>query len=100
MKKGRNLYLVFKYIVIATFCSAIYVNSYSEPCHCQIELSSSADSIEKSLIPDLNFSDEDPMEESEISSLNELHNSQNFVLFLMPEYNNIFDPVWQPPKVF
>lgn len=100
MKKGGKIFLAFKYILIAAFCSAIYLHSYSEPCNSHIELSYPFDSIENRMIPDIDSSDEDQIAESEFSWLTEQHESQRCEIFLMPQNNNNPDPVWQPPKVF
>jgi hypothetical protein len=99
MKKERNIFLALKYILIAVFCSAIYLHSYSEPCNSHIDLSSPSDSIENRMISDIDSSDVDQITESEFSWLTEQHESQMYEIFLMPQNNNNSDPVWQPPKV-
>jgi hypothetical protein len=100
MKKGRNISLTLKMLLIASFCSVIYLHSYSEIKHGYPELLSPTNSIENMLITDTDSSDEVPMLASLLSMITIQPESQKSELFLLPHINNIFDRVWQPPKVF
>jgi len=99
MKKRRNIFLNIILLVIVFFCSGIDAHSNLETQRSYLELSPGSNNIENRLCSDIDSSDEDQMDQSYIFGLTEQPKCQKYYLCILPLFNNLFLPVWQPPKI-
>jgi len=100
MKKGRNIVVYIIFLLVVLFCSPITANSNAEAQPSFPELSETGNNIEDSIFQDTDSSDEDQLDQTFKTGIREQHECQITYLFILPLFDNMFSPVWQPPKIF
>ncbi|OFY62092.1 MAG: hypothetical protein A2V64_09045 [Bacteroidetes bacterium RBG_13_43_22] len=99
MKKRKNLFLVIL-LPVLFFCSGTNAHSNSEIHRYYPEHASVSDNFENSLSFHADSSEEDQMDQSHAMVLPEQPECEKSGICILPHLNNLFVPVWQPPKVF
>jgi hypothetical protein len=98
MKKRKNLFLVLL-LPVLFFCSVINAYSDSETHRYYPELAFFSDSFETRLSHHTDLSEEDQMDQSHLLLLPEQPECEKSGICTLLPLNNLFVPVWQPPKV-
>jgi hypothetical protein len=99
MKKRKNIFLVIL-LPVLFFCSGINAYSNSETHRYYLENTSVSDNFENRLSNHTDSSEEDQMDQSHIVLLPEQPECKKSGVCTLSLLNNLFVPVWQPPKVF
>jgi len=100
MKKLRHIFIKFFLLIVLFFFQGISAHSGFDTERYYSPISLDAVNTECSMTPDNDSSDEDLIEQSDISDLSDQDVCQKFSVSTLPLLNILFVSVWQPPKIF
>ena len=100
MKNIRDIFLNIILFLFVFFFSGIDAHPNSEQQRYYLEHASGSNNLENNISHINDTSEEDQMDQSQIMFLPEKPECQKYNLYFLTLPNNLFDSVWQPPKVF
>jgi len=99
MRKGRKIFLNIILLLAVFFCSGIFSSANFNGQQFIIEKSQVSDNTEDKITPDIDFSDEDQMDQSFIFRLSRPTEWQSPNQYSFSVFNIFSVSVWQPPKI-
>ena len=100
MKKRRHIFLKIILLLFVFFFSGISVHLNSEKQKCYLVQTSGSNNVVNELNHQIDSSEEDQMDQSQIMLLPEKSECQKFNIISLSLPGNLIVSVWQPPKVF